>query len=392
MGIIYKYELKKLLNNKIILITAGILCLVVIAWGIFNSVVSTNSKLDGVVLTRYAYNQISKEYQNELSGRKIDSILLQEMRKAHETHMKTGDYSNLVAYEDVFLFVGEIIDSYSTPEVLSIDENELYQQFLNKMLIDSSNGIYNKNEVEYWNKAAEEIAASAVIYRGDFSGWQKIISFFEVLIYMETLFVAIALSTTFPLEHVRKTDQLIYASKYGKSKQYWAEIFAGLTVAIGFVVIFSSLYIGVVALVYGLDGFDTAIQFIILRPFRLSVGGCTLILLSLSLVATFTNAIISMVISKLTKSSLATISIFAGILIMTLFVQDVPENLRPLFELWYLIPSNMVSLEGAFRYNLLTIFGHNFLSYQIAPIVLLLFSFGFVLIGKITHEKVSNRI
>ena len=49
MGIIYKYELKKLLNNKIILITAGILCLVVIAWGIFNSVVSTNSKLDGVV-------------------------------------------------------------------------------------------------------------------------------------------------------------------------------------------------------------------------------------------------------------------------------------------------------------------------------------------------------
>lgn len=36
MGIIYKYELKKLLNNKIILITAGILCLVVIAWGIFN--------------------------------------------------------------------------------------------------------------------------------------------------------------------------------------------------------------------------------------------------------------------------------------------------------------------------------------------------------------------
>lgn len=84
MGIIYKYELKKLLNNKIILITAGILCLVVIAWGIFNSVVSTNSKLDGVVLTRYAYNQISKEYQNELSGRKIDSILLRKCGK----HMK----------------------------------------------------------------------------------------------------------------------------------------------------------------------------------------------------------------------------------------------------------------------------------------------------------------
>ena len=116
-----------------------------------------------------------------------------------------------------------------------------------------------------------------------------------------------AVTTVFTVEHTRKTDQIILCTRMGKKKLYAAKIFAGFTVGIGFTMLLSLLMIVIVAFLCGFNGYNTILQFVLLRPFNLTVGQAALILIALSFVGAALVSMFTMMLSELTNNSIATI-------------------------------------------------------------------------------------
>ncbi|MFR2118256.1 MAG: hypothetical protein ACLS45_13900 [Subdoligranulum sp.] len=173
----------------------------------------------------------------------------------------------------------------------------------------------------------------------------------------------------------------------GQEKLYAAKILAGLTVGIGFTLLLSLLMFGIVAFLYGFDGYNTIFQFVLLRPFDLTIGQAALILVALSFAGAALVSLFTMMFSELTKNSVATIGTITGVMLVTMFIMEMPANLKLLSEIWYLLPSNLVSLNGAFRYSALSVGGSTLAAYQYAPFVYAVLAVVFALIGKLTYNR-----
>lgn len=385
MGRLYNYELKKLLRNKLTLLTMGIVLLIVIAWGAFSAFAGAPREIDGDRPSRYIFNQMREDGANEIEGKMIDDTLLSQMN-----HYLPGSIGtkNFLPYYDIHEFVGFTIDTMSDVQISQTTATELYDilhEKLNvKYLTDEG---YSETEQTYWAEQAENILSDPITYNGYFDGWRQITNMIKVLVYLVVLFIAVCLSTIFTYENTRKTDQLIFASRYGKYRLYWTKVSAGITVSVGFALLLIALFVGVVAAVFGLDGFDTMLQFVLIRPFDLSIGQAALILFGLLIVAALLTAVFVMVVSQFTQNSIATISIVACMLMLSLFVNEVPGNIRWLSEFWYLIPSNLINLNGAFRYSLLYVGHLHLVSWQYAFPAYMLLSVAFILAGRWMYGK-----
>lgn len=385
MGRLYNYELKKLLRNKLTLLTMGIVLLIVIAWGAFSAFAGAPREIDGDRPSRYIFNQMRQEESKKADGSVIDDTLLSQMNQYLPGSIGTKSF---LQYYDIHEFVGFTIDTMSDVQISQTSTTELYDILREKLSVKYlTDERYSETEQAYWAEQAENILSAPITYNGYFDGWRQITNMIKVLVYLVVLFIAVCLSTIFTYENTRKTDQLIFASRYGKYRLYWAKISAGITVSVGFALLLIALFVGVVAVVFGLDGFDTMLQFVLMRPFDLSIGQAALILFGLLIVAALLTAVFVMVVSQFTQNSIATISIVAGMLMLSLFVSEVPGNIRWLSELWYLIPSNLINLNGAFRYSLLSVGNLHLVSWQYAFPAYMLLSVAFILAGRWMYGK-----
>ena len=197
-------------------------------------------------------------------------------------------------------------------------------------------------------------------------------SLMKVMTFLEVLFLSVALSGMFPQEAQHRTDQLILSSRRGRTALYTGKLLAGLTVGVGFGLLLLATLLGVTGLVYGLEGFGVSALFTLLMPLGASIGQVTLILFGAFLAAAAVTSLAAMVLSQVTRNSVATMGILVGILLLTTLITAVPESPRLLSVLWYLLPSNFVSLQGAFRYDLLSVGGLSLTTWQVTPVVYLL--------------------
>ena len=385
MGRLYNYELKKLIKNKLTLLTMGIMVLIVIGWGVFSAFAGASNEIDGDRPSRYTFNLMRREESKKIEGCSIDDTILSQMNHYLPGSVDTEDF---LQYYDIHEFVGFTIDTMSDVQISKTTATELYDILHEKLNIKHlTDEGYSETEQAYWAEQAENILSDSIVYNGYFEGWRQITNMIKVLIYLVVLFIAVCLSTIFTYENTRKTDQLIFASRYGKCRLYWAKISAGITVSVSFALLLIALFVGVVAIVFGLDGFNTMLQFVLMRPFDLSIGQAALILFGLLIVAALLTAVFVMIVSFLTQNSIATISVVAGMLMLSLFVSEVPGNIRWLSELWYLIPSNLVNLNGSFRYSLLSVGDFQFVSYQYAFFAYVLLSAVIILAGRWAYGK-----
>ncbi len=379
MSRLYQYELKKLLKNKMLLITAAVIFAGVIAWGLWNGLAQAPEEIDGERYSRYTYNQLREESASQIKGQVIDDTLLAKM-KEHEKGTQA-----FLPYHDLYNFVGFTIDTMSRVQIMEITEEQLQTTLSERLNIHLEE--YSSAEQDFWSNQSQQIAFNPISYDGYYEGWEQITSMIKVLAYMVVLFIAVALSTIFTTESTRKTDQLICASKNGKHRLYWAKLLAGVTLGVVFTLLLISLFLCVIAILYGFDGFDTMLQFVLMRPFALSIGEAALILLGLLTISSFLVSVFTMVLSEITKNSIATLSVVAGMLMLSLFITEVPGNIRWLSELWFAIPSNLVNLNGAFRYTVISLFGNSFTTYQYAPVVIILITIVVTALGRWLYGK-----
>lgn len=376
MFTLYKFELRKIINRKILWITGGILLMGLLLWGLASAVLPQSREYSTVSLSGLEMNRAEREAAEQIAGRKIEQKLLDEMQPAYEEFIVDGDYKKTLPYLDIYNFIGTVLGTNASAEILNCDSDTFYAM-LNTQL--EANALAGREENISYNEP--------LFYQGYFDGWRQMASMMKVLACMEIMFIAICLSTVFTVEHTRKTDQVILCSRFGKKRLYFAKHMAGLTVGIAFTLILSLLMFGIIAFLYGFDGYDTILQFVLMRPFNLTLGQAVMILIGLSFAGAILVSVFTMVLSELTKNSVSTIGIIAGILILTMFIMEIPANLKILSEIWYMLPSNLASLNGAFRYSMFLLGEGAMLSYQIAPIVYFAMAIIFSIIGNVVYNR-----
>lgn len=379
---LYKFELRKIISRKIVWITGCVMLAGLLIWGVASAVLPENREYYDSSLNGYEANWAEREAAELISGRAIDKILIDEMRPAYEDFNFNENYKEALPYLDVYNFIGTTLRTHASAEVLECDIEAFYERLNAQLEASTPSG---STESITFNKP--------IVYYGYYDGWKKIADMMKFIACMEIMFITICLSTVFTVEHTRKTDQIILCTRMGKKKLYAAKIFAGLTVGIGFTMLLSLLMIVIVAFLYGFNGYNTLLQFVLLRPFNLTVGQAALILIALSFVGAALVSMFTMMFSELTNNSIATIGMIMGIVILTMFIMEMPANLKLLSEIWYLLPSNLVSLNGAFRYSAISVGGITCAAYQYAPFVYAILSVVFALVGKRTynHYQINGR-
>lgn len=382
MFTLYKFELQKVLRRKIVWITGGVLLIGLFLWGIASAIFPQNREYFAGSLNGYKANRAEREAAEQISGRAIDQTLIDEMRPVYEAFIFNGDYKKGLPYLDIFNFMGNALGTNASAEILICDSDKFYSVLNSQLEENTPEGLIDSAMFD-----------EPIIYRGYYDGWRQMTSMMKMIACMEIMFITICLSTVFTVEYTRKTDQLILCSRFGKKKLYIAKILAGLTVGIGFTFLISLVMFGVIAFLYGFNGYNTILQFVLLRPFDLTIGQAALILVMLSFAGAALISVFTMVLSEITKNSIATIGIITGVLLATMFIMEMPANLKLLSEIWYLIPSNLVSLNGAFRYSMFHVGSSPLAAYQYAPVVYLIATVIFFRIGKLVYEyyQISGR-
>ena len=376
MFTLYKFELRKIISWKIVWITGGVLLVGLLLWGVASAVLPQNREYSDSSLNEYAANRAEQEAAAQISGRIIDQTLIDEMRPAYEDFIFNGNYKDALPYLDVYNLIGRTLGTQASAEILKCDSEVFYEKLNAQLEANTPAGLTESISFE-----------EPIVYHGYFDGWRQVTNMMKLVACMEIMFIAICLSTVFTVEHTRKTDQVILCTRLGKKKLYAAKILAGLTVGISFTLLLSLLMFGIIAFLYGFDGYDTILQFVLLRPFNLTVGQAALILVALSIAGAALVSVFTMMLSEVTKNSIATIGTIAGVLLVTMFIMEMPANLKLLSEIWYMLPSNLVSLNGAFRYSMFHVGGSPLAAYQYAPFVYIALTVVFSLIGKLTYNR-----
>lgn len=383
---LYRFELKKILAQKLLWILAAAILLGLAVFGVATEVCPTNSGLPmGEVIA------LQREGSQELAGQTVDQAFLDRLLPLFTDPEENTEAQ--LKYNDFFNWLTLILGTAHRQEILQTDEARLYEALWHQLAPDPQAAGLTQEEIAHWTEQAQARLAQPLVYQGYHEGWQTAAHGMEVMVFLEILFLAVVLAPLFPQEHLRRTDQLILSCRFGRGKAYAAKLLAGVTAGVGFTALLLLAYLGMLGLVYGLEGANVPALFTHLFPADLTIGEMVGILFLAALAAAVLVSVAVMLLAELTRNAIAAMAVVLGILLLTTMIYAVPENLRGLATLWYLIPSNFLCLRGAFRYPLLTVGEAAFPTWQVTPVVWLLLALVIALAGRWVYNRyqVSGR-
>lgn len=377
---LYRFELKKILAQKLLWILAAAILLGLAVFGVATEVRPTNSGLPmGEVIA------LQREGSQELAGQTVDQAFLDRLLPLFTDPEENTEAQ--LKYNDFFNWLTLILGTAHRQEILQTDEARLYEALWHQLAPDPQAAGLTQEEIAHWTEQAQARLAQPLVYQGYHEGWQTAAHGMEVMVFLEILFLAVVLAPLFPQEHLRRTDQLILSCRFGRGKAYAAKLLAGVTVGVGFTALLLLAYLGMLGLVYGLEGANVPALFTHLFPADLTIGEMVGILFLAALAAAVLVSVAVMLLAELTRNAIAAMAVVLGILLLTTMIYAAPENLRGLATLWYLIPSNFLCLRGAFRYPLLTVGEAAFPTWQVTPVVWLLLALVIALAGRWVYNR-----
>ena len=149
-GTLYVYELKKIVNRKIVWIT-GIIMLALCIFSGFSALVSTSVYYGETEVSGYEALKIIKHSAKSFSGRVIDDTLLQEMQEEYRTE-ETREVSNYSSTAPIRFYVQQIVNDrdllsdINSDELYAIREKEIYQNNTDQMLTEEENAFWSNKD------------------------------------------------------------------------------------------------------------------------------------------------------------------------------------------------------------------------------------------------------
>ena len=415
----YIFELKKIFKRRIVWITMAVMLVISCYMG-FGEALSIHTYTDSgsgkeVELTGYEVIQMNKNNALSIDGEFIDDALLTEVRESYRGVYYEGDASVDGAYgvtvrgsiegessldaearikeqerlKKIYRYVYRIMGDYNAIHVISA--TDLYKERMDYVQVEMTAQKLTEDEKMYW-KAEEEKISKPFVY-GYADGWELLIGELYSLNVMLLLTIAICLSTVFSEEHVRKTDQLILCSRYGKRTLYIAKILAGVTFGLSSAVVMFMASLIPTLLIYGTEGYAVALQiYAPMASWNITMGQAVLLMFLVYLVVAVLYSIITMFLSEALRNSVAVMGIiFGGMLFSLLF--NIPAEFRVPSQIYELLPTLSFGLWEFTDFRLVKILGQYFSNLQIAPILYMACSVILFFFGKKLYKsyQVSGR-
>lgn len=361
MGILYRYEMKKLLSQKVLWIALGIMTAIIIAQGVTDLVTGNASLL---------------KKADEISGRKVDQELISEIQEGN----RLDDYPMM---KNLWM---QCLQTSVIPE---LDEQTLYSS--RQSAIENAMNAYRMSdeEKEYWSGQDAKVQKPFLYQRED--GYASLFSSIYVLNFLMLLLVGIGLTGIFADEKSRGTDQLIFCS-VNKHKIFGAKMLSAITVGFGIAAFFFGLVLALGIGVYGAGGADAMIQINIpccMLP--ITIGQAVLVMFGLLVLAGILYAVLSAFLSQVLGNHSAAMGIMVVIMILSML--NIPENIRILSQIWRYMPGAFIGSWTFTDYRLTKVFGRYFNILEMAPIVWGLTAIAVCLIAKLSydHYQVKGR-
>ena len=379
---LYTYELKKILKRKIVWITMGILIAIAVFMGIVEPLTSTYSVTTGgttVQMSGFEYLSDKKETDQMLDGQKIDDALLEKVAEAYQRRHVLEEGSGITIteefvegqsqkqkqYEEIYNYVYYVTGDYEA--IHSIDADTLYQTRIDKLQNEWNTQLLTEGEKEYWLE--KESGIEQPYTYGYAGGWERVLTEVLTVNFMIFLAIAICLANVFSEEHLRKTDQVILCSKYGKRSLFYSKVAAGVTFGLvsGVVLILAASI--TTLCVYGMEGYDRAVQiYLPMCSWNLTIGQAALLMGLVCVIASIFYSIIAMFLSEAIKNGVAVMGIMTGSLIFTMLV-EVPYRYRVLSQIYGLLPTVLTRVWQLWDDRLVKVGSVYLTNFQIAPII-----------------------
>lgn len=396
------FELKKIVQKKIMWITLVVFLILQLMQTCAGYLLSSRYVDDKFLETKADWYKTDKKNSDALSGRKLDDTLLAELSDSYKykpetfeeaysyEYLSSDDYQNKVRpYEPIDMLVKEITGRHGDKgysNVLDITQDKLYQ--LRKSGVEMLWDTYklSDDEIKYWNKKESKLP-EVFTYKNS-GAYKEIIDMggcYFIFMFM-TFFIAICLEGVFIDEHLRKTDQLILCTKYGRKESYIAKMVAGCIVTV--CVTFLYWLVTVIAYVgtYGVGDFSASVQ-VAFYPFfseTRSIGQIALIMTGILFLSSIILCIVTMALSELINNNIGIMAIIIAFSFFIARLIQIPSDYKFLGKLWHIaFPINILKAdEGFFDVRLWNIFGIQLTSWQLAPFVYIIAGIIFFLLGK----------
>ena len=398
-ALLYRFELKKLLQKKILWVTL-IVCFLAILFSLLFPLAGSYY-VDGVFIdSNYNMHITDQGYRKALDGRTIDQALLEETIAAYRrVPMDKSPYSLTEEYQAYARPYSEIFHLIRTWMGLdpaatanwNPDEAALYAAMGQTMHTAWGYNYLTHGEITYWESQLNALQTPFVYAHND--GYRYILEVFLTVGFLMLLYTAIALSNVFPDEHTHRTDQLVLSAPLGRNTVYWAKLAAGITTGVIGALLMTLLTWAVSLCIYGTSGFTAPVQlFYTSYAGNLTIGQACLIAYGCLMVTAVLMSVAVMVLSELLRSAIGALSVTSAMLLASALVQ-VPPQYRLLGQLWDYFPTGFLAMWNVFDCRLVSLFGMQFTSYQIVPVIYLIAAILLSVLGKqlYAHYQVTGR-
>lgn len=410
LGILYQYEMKKILKRKMtwIAFVGAVGIMLFACFEVLLDNYNSTSAQTGESVRYSAYDRVRErgEWAERLDGRLIDDALLQEMQTAYaavqsrETLSENGSTTEMISifsgdddaereklaeqrrqYEAVYDYVRQVVGNV---KVHTVDAAAFYGE-RRQVIQDYESAQYlTEGEKEYWR--GHETQTPYPFYWDQ--GPMIMLACIKTLLALLALVIGMVFSGIFADEHMRKTDQLALCSRHGRGMLYRAKLLAAVTLGGAATFIVGGITLASFGILYGYrKNWNAPLQMHLeTSPFALTMGEAIVIMLILLLLSAALHSVLTLVLSVWTKSSVATMSLMTAYILGTMLF-DVPERLRVLSQCLSLLPTKLVRGSAFCDMRLVGGAGHYLTNWQAGMLLYPLLLIVLALLGGMLYRR-----
>lgn len=387
-GILVKYEWKKLLKKKMVRIAILVVIILEIFLNLsfmmqyYASYISDDEGNVILIDERSGYEKLmdDKEDAKALEGRKLDNVMLEEMRQFYREYSPRDKYAEILS----------IVRAVSGEEKWDFTAEKMYGEiWKNTMKSSLKNFVLSEQEMAYWEEQMKKIETPFTYHYA--MAWETILNNQCMGIGMLlVMLLAVCLSGMFSEESRLKTNHLILCAKNGKTPAYLAKAVVGMLFGFFGALVLYMISFGFQFYFLGTDGFHAILQQdIVYSPYPISVGEAVLIMFGLTILIGVLESMFALVLSLVLNNSLAAMSVVAGIMMLTSFI-SIPKRFRILSWLWHFIPLGILGTGEFYDGRLFHFLGIYITNLGFAPILYSVLILVLFWIGKKKYVKVQT--
>lgn len=419
LGTLYQYEIKKILKRKMFWIAfCGVMLIVILFC--FDPMLDHYTRIDAwtgetVNGTKYDSVMERQEQAERLNGRMIDNRLLQEMQEAyagvHTEEKAVEDNSILSQTSTVTETVTGIFSDEGTEEerrkyIEQVRQYEAVYNYVRELVGDEK--VYTVNSAGFYEERRQQVEyyeRDLYLTEGEKTYWRKhevqtpyayywdmgpsmMLASVKTLLALTALMIGMVFSGVFADERMRKTDQLVLCSRHGRRTVYLAKLLAATTLGTAVTFLVSGTVMLSFGVLYGYEkNWNAPLQiYLPSSPFALTMGETIVILMVLLILSAVLHSILTLVLSGLTRSGVATISLMVVYILGTMVI-NVPQRLRFLSQCLALAPVNLVRVSALCDTRLVGGAGHYLTCWQTGMIIYPLLALMLALLGGLIYRR-----